>query len=74
MQAIQMIMHRTMWAGCFCLALTLYHGPTRTLPLKLGEATEPDQGIGVTHLAQRLGTEVGSMMKSQRIYVLTQRR
>lgn len=71
MQTIQIIMQRMMWASCFCLALTLYHIPTRALPIKLGEATELNSGNRTTYLAQRLGTEVGSMIEFHSAYVLT---
>jgi hypothetical protein len=73
MQTIQIIMQRMMWASCFCLALTLYHLPTRALPIKLGEATQLNSGTGnkTTDLPQRLGTEVGGMVEFQSAYVLT---
>jgi|GEM_PF-4238342 hypothetical protein len=71
MQTIQIIMQRMMWASCFCLALTLYHVPTRALPIKLEEATELNSGSRTTYLAQRLGTEVGGMIEFHNAYVLT---
>lgn len=71
MQTIQIIMQRMIWASCFCLALTLYHVPTRALPIKLGEATQLNSGNRTTDLPQRLGTEVGGMVELQSTYVLT---
>lgn len=66
MATIEIILQRMTWASCFCLALTLYSNalPTGTLPTKLGETTQPHPEIGITYLAQRLGTEISRQVQS----------
>ncbi len=71
MLSIQIIVQRTIWAGCLGLALILNRSPIRALPTPTEQITPLPGQLWMMGLAQRLGLEMGSIVAGETTYAFT---